>query len=589
MELVTSALTAIKSLSPTELKEGGLKLSKSEVEKLIPVQVADTPFLQVNALVENVPLGERHASFYSAPEFKELEFIKRPNIEGIQIRLRGEEINLSFKDGDYIESLGVKNIISSALIPSVDQFTKIRLEELSGHKETTNLERLNNFSIAMSCLPTPIAFAVNIADAAAFLGELEKTSKTLEDISKPSWFQAKRIDYLVGDQYIPGRVCNLPIVGGISNVVFKKHLDFDIKGADWAKLGSDVFMVVSIAAIPLAPVTGGVAMAGWVAANACFGAVSQGTISYLNDQNLDNAFKSAGKGALLGSVGGLAGVVAVAKIAPAFSSKLLSSVASSATVGSGNAAISATIRVIEKGEDLSNAAKEVALETLYGGLAGGAIGAAGYGVSKIVAKLNPVTFSPSEVTISKKAKDFEKLLKRIEPVLPTDRNVHMGDIRNYSKQLNTNLDGFAAHFKATNPKFAEHVNRMNQKYSDAVAAKDLGAIAKLETQMKKNLAGELAEALGVAHFRPFFEKFSTQKRVKDGVTIIDVVFEGAKQPLAIKGHGFVEKGGSLPVWPLAEASGRTCRVWQGLGRNHTRCLGRLYEFESSQWCSRYVS
>ena len=42
MELVTSALTAIKSLSPTELKEGGLKLSKSEVEKLIPVQVADT-------------------------------------------------------------------------------------------------------------------------------------------------------------------------------------------------------------------------------------------------------------------------------------------------------------------------------------------------------------------------------------------------------------------------------------------------------------------------------------------------------------------------------------------------------------------
>jgi hypothetical protein len=543
MEPLTT-LAVKESLSATPLKEAGLQLSKSEVAKLAPVQIVDTPFLQVHALVENIPLGERHASFFRASEFKQLEFIKRPDIEGIQIRLGGQEINLSLKGSDYLQSLGVKNIISYALTPSLDQFMEIRLEKLSGHKQSPISERLGKATIL---LPTPIAFAVNIADAGKFLAELEKTSKTLESMSKPSWFQATRIDYLVGEQYIPGRVCNLPIVGGISNLVFKNHLDFDMQGTDWAKLGSDVFMVVSIAAIPLAPVTGGLAMAGWVAANACFGAVSQGTISYLGDQNLDHAFESAGKGALLGSVGGLVGVVALAKVAPLFSNKLLASAASGVTIGSGTAGANATIRVIEKGEDFSTAAKEVALETLLGGLAGGAIGTASYGVSKIVTKLNPVSIPHSEIAIAKKAGDFEKWQKQIEPILPTDRNVHMGDVRNYSKQLDTNLEGFAAHLKATNPQFADHVNRMAREYSDAVAAKDLGAIVRLETQMKRNLAGDLGEALGVAKFRPFFEKFSTQKSVQDGATIIDVVFEGAKQPLAIRGHRLVEKGGNLAV------------------------------------------
>jgi hypothetical protein len=544
MEPLTAAMAVKETLSATTLKEAGLQLSKSEVAKLAPVQIADTPFLQVNALVENVPLGERHASFLSASEFKQLEFIKRPDIEGIQIRLGGQEINLSLKEGDYLQALGVKSIVSYALAPSLDLFTKIRLQELSGYKETTIAERLGK---SLILLPTPLAFAVNIADAGRFLTELESTSKTLEGMSKPCWFQARRIDYLVGEQYIPGRVCNLPIVGGISNWVFKSHLDLDMQGTDWAKLGSDVVMVVSVVAIPLAPATGGLAMVGWVAANAGFGAVSQGAISYLGDQDLDHALKSAGKGALLGSVGGLAGVAAVAKVAPAISNKLLATAASGVTVGSATAATSSTIRVIEKGEDFPTAAKEVALETIFGGLAGGAIGAAGYGLSQIATKLSPATIAPSEVSIAKKAGDFEKWQKQVEPVLRTDRNLHMGDVRNYSKQLDANLDGFAAHLKTTNPQFAEHVNRMAQKYSDAVAAKDISAIAKLETQMKRNLAGEFSEALGVAKFSPFFDKFSLQKRVQDGATIVDAVFEGAKQPLAIKGHGLVEKGGSLPI------------------------------------------
>jgi hypothetical protein len=544
MEPLTAALLAKESLCATTLKGSGFQLSQAEVAKLAPIKIAESPFLQVNALVENIPLGERHASFFSASEFKQLEFIDRPEIEGIQIRLGSQEINLSLKEGDYLQVLGVKNLVSYALTPSLDQFTKIRLQEISNFKEMSITERLEKSKLL---LPTPVAFAVNIADAGRFLVNLEKTSNALEGISKPCWLQAKRIDYLVGEQYIPGRICNLPIVGGISNWVFKSHLDFEMVGADWAKLGSDIFMVVSVAAIPLVPATGGLAMSGWLASNAGFGAISQGVISYLGEQNPDKALESAGKGALLGAVGGLAGIAAVAKVAPAFSNELLAAAASGMTVGSGTAGINATIRVIENGEDLATAAKEVALETVFGGLAGGAIGAGGYGVSKIVTKLSPESIGLSDVVIAERAAGFEKWLKQIEPVLPADRNLHMGDIRNYSKQLDANLDGFAAHLKATNPQFANHVEKIARKYSEVVTEKNLTAIAKLETQIKRNLAGEFAEALGVAKFRPFFERVSLQKRVQDGGTIVDAVFEGAKQPLFIKGHGLVEKGGSLPV------------------------------------------
>jgi hypothetical protein len=281
-----------------------------------------------------------------------------------------------------------------------------------------------------------------------------------------------------------------------------------------------------------------------VAANATFGGVTQGAPSYLTDPDQSNALSSAGKGALLGAVGGLAGVAAAVKVAPAIASPLLGATASGATVGSATSATNATIRVIEKGEDLSLAAKEIAMETLVGGVIGGGIGAGSYGVSQIVAKLSTALRPMPDTEVAFRASRFEKLQKDIEPKISSDRNLHMGDVRGHNKHLVASVDDFAAHLKATDLQFASRVDKMANEYSAAVAAKDLGAIQKLETQMKRNLAGELGEALGVATFRPYFDTFSAQRRVQDGATIIDAVFEGAKQPIAIRGHRLVEKGGS---------------------------------------------
>jgi hypothetical protein len=547
MEPITTSIAAKTAVTETggavAAKEVSGQLAKGDVQKLASIPVVDSSFLQVNAIVENIPLGERTASFFSASEFSQLEFANLPGVEGIQIRLGGRELVIPLDDGGVLDALGVKNVVQYALSPALDQFVRVRLSELSG-TDSLIAPRLDQGKIT---LPTPLAFAVRASDAGEFLAKLEQETKNLESLQSPRWFEARRIDYLVGNQYVEGQVCKLPIVGGISNWAFKSHLDLAMAGEDWAKLGQDVVMVVSIAAIPAAPVSGWIAMSGWVAANAAFGGVTQGAISYLTDHDQSNALSSAGKGALLGAVGGLAGVAAAVKVAPAIANPLLRATASGATVGSATSATNATIRVIEKGEDPSVAAKEIAMETLIGGVFGGGIGAGSYGVSQIVSKLSTALSPMPETVVAFRANRFKILQQDVEPIIPQDRNLHMGDVRSHNKHLVANVDDFAAHLKTTDPQFAARVDKMASEYSAAVAAKDFGAIQRLETQMKRNLAGELGEALGVATFRPFFDTYSVQRRVMDGATIIDAVFEGAKQPIAIKGHRLVEKGGSLPV------------------------------------------
>lgn len=558
MEPFTTSIAAKTAVTETggavTAKEVSGQLAKGDVQKLASIPVVDSSFLQLNAIVENIPLGERTASFFSASEFSKLEFANLPSVEGIQIRLGGRELVIPVDDEGVLDALGLKNVVQYALSPAVDQFVRVRLNELSG-TDSLITPRLHHGKIT---LPTPLGVAMRASDAGEFLSELEQATKNLESLQSPRWFQARRIDYLVGNQYVEGQVCKFPIAGGISNSVFKSHLDLAMAGEDWAKLGQDVVMVVSLAAIPAAPVSGWLAMSGWVAANAAFGGVTQGAISYLTDHDQQNALSNAGKGALLGAVGGLAGVAAAVKVAPAIADPLLRATASGATVGSATSATNATIRVIEQGEDLSVAAKEIAIETLVGGVIGGGIGAGSYGVSQIVSKLSTALRPMSETEVAFRASRFEKLRKDVEPIIPQDRNLHMGDVRNYNKHLVANVDDFAAYLKATNPQFAARVDKMANEYSAAVAAKDLGAIQRLETQMKRNMAGELGEALGVTTFRPYFDTFSVQRRVQDGATIIDAVFEGAKQPIAIRGHRLVEKGGSLPV----EFKAGTARYFQ---------------------------
>jgi hypothetical protein len=526
----------------TEKVSDSFALSESEIEKLVPIPITNGSFFQINGLVENVAISERHASFFSSTEYKEIELTDLPDFQGVQIRLGDKELNISLKEGDALSQVGIKNQISYALSPALEEFVKIRLSELRP-SDVSVVERLES---ADSKLASQTAFAVRATDSNRFFQYLEKVSNTFKEKSSEV-LCAKRIDYLVGSEYIPGKICNVPIVGGVSNWVFKEKLAFDMETKDWAKLGDDVFMVVSIAAIPLAPVSGGLAMAGWVAANATFGAVSQGVISHLNGNNESQSFQDAGKGALLGAVGGAAGVAAAKFVIPAISNKLLATAASGATVGSSTNAAAATIRVIESGEDFESAAKEIGASAFLGAITGGAFGAGAYGVTKVVTKLQSSISELSHVDVPTAAKAYETFKKSIEPTFPTNRPLHGGDIRNYAKKLDTQSYAFAAHLKQMDEGFNARFNKIGTQLSEAVTENNAELMKKLERQLKIGLAGDLAEAKVKEIFEPFFDKITTQIRVLKGKTIIDMVAEGAKHPIALKGHRYIEKGGSLPI------------------------------------------
>jgi hypothetical protein len=433
------------------------------------------------------------------------------------------------------EELGIKSLPEGGKPP-------FSAENLRDHSEVKKLS--SELSGTVVCMP--------LDRAGDILGWLEMEFNKLKGLHNKGKeladkvLVARRIDYLVGSQYIPGKVTNLPLVGGISNLIFKKKLDLEIENQDWGKLGEDAFMVVSIAALPLAPAAGGVAMLSWIGANATFGAVSRGTISHLNGNADSEALKDAGKGALLGVINGVAGVAVVSKLIPAISNKFAASALSGATLGGTGGGAEAAIRVIGKETDHKLAAKEIAVGTITGALGGAAIGSATHGLSVLYGKLRAEALA-DHGALSPVAKRFEDYRSSIEPIFPADRAIHGGDLRNFSKLLDFDQFGFAQHLRETDPAFSARVTKLGTRLTEALAAKDQVMIAKIEKQIARNLSGDLAEAKVKAIFEPFFEKITTQKRVLDGATIIDMVAEGAKHPIALKGHRYIEKGGSLPI------------------------------------------
>jgi hypothetical protein len=521
----------------------GVSLTQAEVAALAPVSVYGGKMLEVSALVENVAVREQCASLLCAWDVHVARLPNAPAIHGVQIRCAGREINLSLREGDLLDRLGVDNAIRYATVPAVDRFMRLRLAEVMDH-ESPALQRLGSHRIE---LPTRVAVAVPSDQASSFLKELEKESDSLDGQVSRQWFYARRIDYLVGEQYIPGRVVDLPICGGISSVVFKRNLGVEVDSRDSARVVKDVFLVISIAALPAAPVTGSVAMGGWIAANATFGAITEGTATYVSSRDAQAATLSAAKGALLGAVSGAVGIAAKGLIAPAISNDLLAATASGATVGSVTAGSDAVIRVVERGDDVSAAAKEVATAAVVGAVGGGVIGGGMHIVSKAVNTLCTQLSEGRAAGDAAGSKRFEEYRDLIEPQAADAGVLHMGDVRVRSRQLDARLDDFASYLKETDPQFGKHVDSMRQRIAEAVASKDVARVSQLEKQIRTGLSGEFAEARVKEVFRPYFHTCTVQKRVQDGATVIDMVFADAKRPIAIKGLGLVEKGGSLPV------------------------------------------
>jgi hypothetical protein len=531
-----SKLAATEALDP---KIPGIgKPVGLEISDVASIRVVEVGMLRINVLVDNIPVGVTESGLFRAPEFRSMELIERPDIQGIEIHFGDNRFEISLGEDGFLNKIGAVNLVQYGLEPAVDTFLQLRLEQLKDGKTMDVVKKIEGEKIVF---PTETAVSIRMKDANELMQELEKVSEQL-NLDKRGILIARRVDYLVGDLYIPGRICDLPIVGGISNIIFKKKLEQTVTGGDWAKLVSDGILVVSVAVVPLA-IAGKVGMLGWSAINGGFFALNNGVTAYLKTESVETAVSEAGKGALIGTVTGLAGGLAAAKIAPMIPIPWVSSAASGAAVGSVSNVAVTTLRVIENGESIAEAAKQVGVAAATGAAGGAALGAGFYGLTR------GMQLAVAKVDNSLKAARFERTMKGNEVKLPETRNVHMGDINQRARLINENMDDFAAHVMKTDPGFQKEIARFGEKMAEARRLGDQAAINRLETQLQGRLSGRLSEAQVKTVFEPYFDKISTQKFMpgKEGNTFVDMVLEGAKRPIAITRHRFVEKGGMLPI------------------------------------------
>jgi hypothetical protein len=244
---------------------------------------------------------------------------------------------------------------------------------------------INLISTDVPIFPSPLIIASPLSQFGKLLQSLEKV--VADKLPEGTCLTAKRIDYLVGDQYIAGKLTDLPILGGTADIFFKSKLGETVTKEDWLEVAGDVMIIAPIAIAPFLPITGVAALGGLVATSATFQGLALGLTELAKGGDIGEVSGQAGKGMLTGGLTAMVGGVAFAKLMPAIGSPLLSHVAAGSLTGTAATTTEATLHVIEKGANLNEAAKEIGMAALEGFAVGGGVGGLGLGVSKVVGKL----------------------------------------------------------------------------------------------------------------------------------------------------------------------------------------------------------
>ncbi len=132
-------------------------------------------------------------------------------------------------------------------------------------------------------------------------------------------------------------------------------------------------------------------------------------------------------------------------------------------------------------------------------------------------------------------------------VLPDDRPLNLGDLNERIPKDGRELAALARHYEGEDPAFARQTQSLRERLQTARAEGDSAAEQEVMSQMSRNLAGRFGEDLARDALGPYFYNVKTQVAAEGGGTVIDVVGEGARRPIAISGGGFVPEGGSLAL------------------------------------------
>jgi hypothetical protein len=122
-------IAKLLATKPEELAKEILA-DKTSSEKLATIPFASMGHMTISAMVENIPLAEEHARFFSDPVFKTLRVSKLPDLRVVRIEWEGHRYDLNVGDGSLLDEFGVRDQLAYAMDPAVEQFVQLRLNDL---------------------------------------------------------------------------------------------------------------------------------------------------------------------------------------------------------------------------------------------------------------------------------------------------------------------------------------------------------------------------------------------------------------------------------------------------------------------------
>jgi len=218
--------------------------------------------------------------------------------------------------------------------------------------------------------------------------------------SKGYLLWGKKIDYLVGSQYVPGMVADVPLIGNISNICSKAQLDVDISKEDWVRAGRDTAIIVSVVGTPWLLPYGTLAAGAGGFTTQCalrFATIGGATSAIYNAgtvlaQTGDAAemLKAAGKGALQGAVLGAVGGAASGRVLYHMGASLKASVLAGAAGGSSVTSLAEGAQTLYETGDYLESLKAACGGFIKGGAIGGTFGGAAHGAGRLIGKIRPL-------------------------------------------------------------------------------------------------------------------------------------------------------------------------------------------------------
>lgn len=251
------------------------------------------------------------------------------------------------------------------------------------------------FGTAKDIWRDPAIIAVPIERLAEFEQE---ALKWCDD--KGCLLTAKKIDTVVGTQYVPGLACELPLVGNMANVILKTQLDEKLTSEELTKASVDGALILALVAAPYLLPTGAVAAGSgaFVAQTAMTGAAIGGSHGglmaaineYADSGDTTKACEAAGKGILQGAILGAAGGAAGGAVLYHAGAGLSGSVAAGVAGGAAPGAIAGGVEGFKETGTIEGALQGAGEGALKGGALGGIIGGAAHGFGRLTGQIKPL-------------------------------------------------------------------------------------------------------------------------------------------------------------------------------------------------------